>query len=101
MTGQEKTPGGNGKPSHGQRAQAPQGMRRESGKPEPVRAGAAGRARDGRISSVMAGSRPERYLVAAAQPDEAHALAGQLGQDPQITVVRTISQARAAHGYPT
>jgi len=48
----------------------------------------------------MASSRPERYLAAAAQPGEAHALADQLGQDPQITVVRTISEARAARGYP-
>src|SRR5712691_1746751 len=100
MTGQEKTPGGTGKASHGQRAQPPQGMRRESGKPEPSQAGAAGRAGGDRSKGAMASSRPERYLAAAAQPGDARALAGQLGQDPQVTVVRTMSEARAARGYP-
>jgi subtilisin family serine protease len=47
------------------------------------------------------GSRPERYLVAAAPPATAHMLSAQLGQDPQITVVRTIARpATAGSGYP-
>lgn len=46
-------------------------------------------------------SRLERYLLVAAVPSaQAHALAGQLGRDQQITLVRTIARARAAGGCP-
>jgi len=48
----------------------------------------------------MTGSRPERYLVAAAPPVEARALADQLRQDRQITVIREIEQRQRAGGYP-
>jgi subtilisin len=49
---------------------------------------------------VVTCSRPEKYLVAAAPPAEAAVIAGQLGQDPQITVVRTIGPGQVAGGYP-
>jgi len=48
----------------------------------------------------MPGSRPERYLVATAPSADARALAEQLRQDPQITVIRAIGQGQAAGGYP-
>jgi subtilisin family serine protease len=48
----------------------------------------------------MTGSRPERYLVAAAAPTEARDLAGHLAQDPQINVVRTIGPGDTVGGYP-
>jgi subtilisin len=46
------------------------------------------------------GTRPERYLVAAAPPADARALAARLDQDAQIAVVRTIGSASAASYYP-
>src|SRR5215472_311918 len=45
-------------------------------------------------------TRPERYLVAAAPPADAKALAARLDQDAQIAVVRTIGSASAASNYP-
>jgi subtilisin len=48
----------------------------------------------------MTRSRPETYLVAGTPPAEASVIAAQLGQDPQITVVRTIGHGQAAGGYP-
>jgi len=48
----------------------------------------------------MTASRPEKYLVAATPPAEASVIAAQLGQDPQITVARTIGHGQAAGGYP-
>src|SRR5262249_15717804 len=46
------------------------------------------------------GTRPERYLVAAAPPADARALAARLDQDAQIAVVRTIGSASSASYYP-
>ena len=59
-----------------------------------------GKTAGGSQCGAVTGSRRERYLVAAVPSAKALALAGQLGQDPQITVVRTITQARAAAGCP-
>jgi hypothetical protein len=56
-----------GNPPPGQRARLPQGARREPGKREPGPAGTG----EGRTIGVMAGSRPGRYLVAAAPPAKA------------------------------
>ena len=100
MTGHDKTSGGTqGKPSAGQRERLSQGARRESGKAAPP-PGAEGRAAQRHSDGLATGSRPERYLVAAAPPAEAHALAGQLGQDPQISLVRMLGSALATDGYP-
>src|SRR5215472_11277640 len=46
------------------------------------------------------GTRPERYLVAAAPPADARALAARLDQDAQIAVARTIGSASASSNYP-
>jgi subtilisin family serine protease len=44
--------------------------------------------------------RPERYLVAASGTADGQSVAGQLGQDPEIAILRTIGSARPASGYP-
>ena len=54
----------------------------------------------GSASHVVIGSRLERYLVSASPPAETRGLARKLGRDRQITLVRTIAQARAADGCP-
>ena len=105
MAGQDKTRGStSGKQPTGQRARptpATRGdVRLERGKQQPPSDDAARLASEHHSTSVTAGTRPERYLVAAAPPAEAHALAGQLGQDPQISVVRMIQRARSSDGYP-
>ncbi|MGN6796143.1 MAG: S8 family serine peptidase [Streptosporangiaceae bacterium] len=105
MTGQDKTPASTpGKPAGEDRTRATPvargDVRRETGKQQPPSADSGRRARGRRAGDVVAGSRPERYLVAAAPPAEAHALAAQLRQDPQISVMRMIGRAFKSDGYP-
>jgi len=101
MTGQDKTPGGTpGKPPLEHQARPARTERRESNKADPGPPPGAKRAAERNTRHATSGSRPERYLVSAAPPAEARALARQLDQDPQITVVRTIGQVSAARHYP-
>jgi subtilisin len=86
-------------PERGRDEQRPPGPaegRRQAEKPQgharPSRANLTGRR--------GVGTRPERYLVAAAPPADARALAARLDQDAQIAVVRTIGSASAASTYP-
>lgn len=110
-----RTPGEHpGSPPPGPRGRSHQGTRRD----KPATAGVPG-AKGARGESRRAegaehqdqrqggqahrglGSRPERYLVAAAPPATAHMLSAQLRKDSQITVVRTIARpAAAGSGYP-
>jgi subtilisin family serine protease len=106
MTGQDKTPASTpGKPAGGYRTRAAQvargDVRRETSKQQPSSAESGRRASARRSGDVVAGSRPERYLVSAALPAGAHALAGQLGQDPQISVMRMIGRELTSDGYPS
>jgi subtilisin len=110
----DRTPGEQpGSPPPSPRGRPHQGTRRD----KPSAAGVSGTGTAGRESQPGegaehqqprrgghtrrgSGSRPERYLVAAAAPATAHMLSAQLGQDPQITVVRTIARPTAAgSGY--
>ncbi len=101
MAEQDNKPGGRpGRRSPGPRTRRPQGARGEPGKSETTPVGAGGRDGQSRFAAEMTPSRPEKYLVAATPPAEASVIAAQLGQDPQITVARTIGHGQAAGGYP-
>lgn len=90
---------GRGQPSRSSREAQASTREAQAGKSASDRS-AGNRARRTGASRHRAVTRPERYLVAAAAPTDARALAAQLDQDPQIDVIRTIGREQPAGGYP-
>ena len=101
MPGPGKVTGdASGKPSGGARGRPPNAARPQPSASAKAREGAEERAGESRTRRHGVGSRPERYMVAAAPPTDVRSLAAQLDQDRQIKVARTIGRARTADGYP-
>ena len=90
-------------PEKGRPRQADRRQSSGHGGPSEVRGTAA--SRSGRETNRAAkrrgtGTRPERYMIAAADPADGGSLARQLDHDPQVAVLRTIGATRATSGLP-
>ena len=71
--------------------------------PSEVRAATAARPNrvtDQTVKRRSTGTRPERYIVAAAGTANGRSLARQLERDPQVAVLRTIGAPQATSGLP-